>query len=207
MDKFGINTEFSLAHFLSQAGHESGRFRVTEENLKYSAKQLVKLWPKKFSAAETKGKVLASDYAYHPELIANYIYAKKTLGNVPGTSDGWNFRGRGFIQLTGKANYKAFEHFYNNTYPVAIDLMAYPDQLADDFNLAMISALWYFKTRVMDKTNIQSATVEKVTQLVNGGQNGINDRKILFTKALNNLKSIYVPFIDVDVNNYEFVGQ
>lgn len=180
---FNILSATALAHFLSQTGHESMEFSKTRENLNYSEAGLVKTWNKRFSLKEVKGKLLAKDYAHNPELIANAVYARKGMGNTE-AGDGWKFRGRGFIQLTGKLNYEAFVSFYKATYNKEIDLMNNPDLVATDFNLAIISSLWFFKTNVITQTNIDTASVERVTQIVNNGQIGVEERKKYFDRAI-----------------------
>lgn len=180
--RFKITSETAVSHFLSQAGHESNAFKATTENLNYKSEQLVKTWPSRFSEKETKGKLLAGDYEKKPEKIANTVYAGR-IGNT-NAGDGWKYRGRGFIQLTGKSNYQAFADFYKKTYTPDIKLMDNPDLLATDVDVAMISALWFFQERVLNKTNIEAATVEKVTSLVNGGQIGIEERKKYYYRAM-----------------------
>ena len=102
MSKFGINTIDRLAHFLAQCHHESGSFRLVTENLNYSEKALLKTFPKYFKDRDPKA------YSKAPQTLANYVYANRLGNGSEASGDGWRFRGRGYIQLTGKSNYKAF---------------------------------------------------------------------------------------------------
>jgi len=122
--KFSINTPLRVAHFLAQCGHESGGFKATQENLNYSAKGLLGIFPKYFDAGT------AAAYERKPEKIANVVYANR-MGNGDKTSgDGWKFHGRGYIQLTGKENYTAF------TKSIGEDCIANPDLVASKYALA-----------------------------------------------------------------------
>ena len=165
-EKFAINTPLRLAHFLSQCGHESGNFRVVNENLNYGAKGLLGLF-KKYFPDEAKAKL----YERKPEKIANLIYGGR-MGNGPEASgDGWKHRGRGYIQLTGKDNYTAFGK------AIGVDILANPDLVATKYPL--LSAAWYWNSRKLNAVADQGATdavVTKATKLVNGGTIGLADR-------------------------------
>lgn len=165
-EKFAINTPLRLAHFLSQCGHESGGFKLVNENLNYGAKGLVGIF-KKYFPDEAKAKL----YERKPEKIANLVYGNR-MGNGPETSgDGYRFRGRGYIQLTGKDNYKAFDAI------VAENILENPDLVASKYPL--LSAAWYWNSRKLNAVADQGATdeiVTKVTKLVNGGTIGLPDR-------------------------------
>jgi putative chitinase len=167
MDKFKINTPLRIAHFLSQCGHESGGFKVVNENLNYGAKGLLGLFKKYFP---TEAKAL--EYERKPEKIANLIYGGR-MGNGPEASgEGYKFRGRGFIQLTGKDNYSAFDKV------VAEDIVGNPDLVATKYPL--LSAAWYWDSRKINAVCDQGSTdevVKKVTKLVNGGDIGLADRQ------------------------------
>ena len=167
MDKFQINTPLRIAHFLSQCGHESGNFKVVNENLNYGAKGLLGLF-KKYFPTEAK----AVEYERKPEKIANLIYGGR-MGNGPEASgEGYKFRGRGFIQLTGKDNYSAFDKV------VTEDIVATPDLVATKYPL--LSAAWYWNSRKINTTCDLGATdevVKKITKLVNGGEIGLADRQ------------------------------
>jgi len=103
MPKYGIDSPQRIAAFIAQCSHESGHFEKLIENLNYSAKGLVMTWPKRFTTPE-----LANKYARQPEMIANFVYANRLGNGDESSGDGWKYRGRGLIQLTGKYNYQAF---------------------------------------------------------------------------------------------------
>ena len=164
--RFGLNTPLRLAHFLAQCGHESGGFKVVNENLNYSSKGLMGIFKKYFPTSQ-----LAESYQRQPQKIANKVYASR-MGNGPETSgEGFKFRGRGFIQLTGKENYTAFGKSINEDIPNNPDLVAtkYP----------LLSAAWFFTKNGLHKIADQGATdqvVTSITKRVNGGTIGLEDR-------------------------------
>ena len=162
--KFGFDTPVKLAHFLAQCGHESGGFKVVNENLNYGAKGLLGIF-KKYFPDEAKAKL----YERKPEKIANLVYGNR-MGNGPETSgDGYKYRGRGYIQLTGKDNYTAFGKAINE------DIAANPDLVATKYPL--LSAAWFFHKNCIGKCKDASeATVTAVTKCVNGGTIGLPDR-------------------------------
>ena len=165
MTKFGIDTPVELAHFLAQCGHESGGFRVVNENLNYSAKGLQGIFKKYFPTS-----VLAEQYQRKPEKIANRVYASR-MGNGDETSgEGFKFRGRGYIQLTGKQNYTAFGK------AIGVDICANPDLVATKYPL--LSAAWFFSKNCLGRCKDASdASVLAVTKCVNGGTIGLPDRQ------------------------------
>ena len=165
MQKFGIDTPVEVAHFLAQCGHESGGFRVVNENLNYSAKGLQGIFKKYFPTS-----VLAEQYQRKPEKIANRVYASR-MGNGDETSgEGFKFRGRGYIQLTGKQNYTAFGK------AIGVDICANPDLVATKYPL--LSAAWFFSKNCLSKCKDASdASVLAVTKCVNGGTIGLADRQ------------------------------
>lgn len=166
MQKFELNTPLRLAHFLAQTGHESGGFKATSENLNYGAKGLLGIF-KKYFPTEAKAK----EYERKPEKIANLVYGGR-MGNGPEASgEGFKFRGRGYIQLTGKDNYKAFDAV------VPEDILANPDLVASKYPL--LSAAWFFHKNGLHKIADKGATdavVTEVTKRVNGGTIGLADR-------------------------------
>jgi putative chitinase len=170
--KFGINTPLRLAHFLAQCGHESGGFRVTQENLNYSAKGLNGIFRKYFPT-----EAAAAAYARQPQKIANKVYGNR-MGNGPESSgEGFKFRGRGYIQLTGKQNYTAFGKAINE------DIATNPDLVATKYPL--LSAAWFFSKNCLTKCKDASdASVLAVTKCVNGGTIGLEDRKKHINEAL-----------------------
>ena len=166
MQKFELNTPLRLAHFSAQCGHESGGFKATSENLNYGAKGLLSIF-KKYFPTEAKAK----EYERKPEKIANLVYGGR-MGNGPEASgEGFKFRGRGYIQLTGKDNYKAFDAV------VPEDILAAPDLVASKYPL--LSAAWFFHKNGLHKIADGGATdavVTSVTKRVNGGTIGLADR-------------------------------
>jgi putative chitinase len=164
--KFELNTPLRLAHFLAQAGHESGGFKLVNENLNYGAKGLLGIF-KKYFPTEAKAKL----YERKPEKIANLVYGGR-MGNGPEASgEGFKFKGRGYIQLTGKSNYTEFAKSINE------DVVANPDLVATKYPLA--SAAWFFHKNGLHKIADKGATdavVTEVTKRVNGGTIGLADR-------------------------------
>jgi putative chitinase len=166
MTKFSIDNPLRLAHFLAQCGHESGGFRLTKENLNYSAKGLVGIF-KKYFPTEAK----ANEYARKPEKIANLVYGNR-MGNGPeSTGDGAKYCGRGYIQLTGKDNYTAFGKSINE------DIASNPQLVAEKY--ALLSAAWFFtknKLHLIADEGASDLVVTKITKRVNGGTIGLPDR-------------------------------
>jgi putative chitinase len=163
--KFNITNNLRLAHFLAQCGHESGGFKAVSENVNYSAAGLKGIFGKYFPGN------LAESYARNPQKIASRVYGGR-MGNGPeATGDGYKFRGRGFIQLTGKNNYTQFSKF------IGEDCVANPDLVATKYPLA--SAAFFFDSNklwaICDK-GADNATITAVTKRVNGGTIGLADR-------------------------------
>jgi len=166
MAKFELNTPLRLAHFLAQAGHESGGFKAVNENLNYGSKGLLSIFKKYFPSSE---KALA--YERKPEKIANLVYGGRMGNGAEATGEGYKFRGRGYIQLTGKDNYKAFDAV------VPENLLETPDLVATKYPL--LSAAWFFHKNGLHKIADGGATdavVTSVTKRVNGGTIGLPDR-------------------------------
>jgi putative chitinase len=164
--KFGINTPLRLAHFLAQCGHESGGFRATQENLNYSAKGLMGIFKKYFPT-----EALANAYARQPQKIAAKVYANRMGNGTEASGEGYKFRGRGYIQLTGKENYTAFGK------SIGEDMTANPDKVASQY--ALLSAAWFFSKNGLHKMadeGSSDAVVTKITKRVNGGTIGLADR-------------------------------
>jgi len=175
--KYNCNTELRLAHFLAQCSHESGNFTQVYENLNYGFKALVRVFPKYFN------EINAYNYERRPNLIANRVYANR-MGNGNETSgEGFKFRGRGYIQLTGKNNYSLLSKF------VGEDLVANPDLVAEKYPL--VSAGYFFNKNNIWKTcdkGDSPSVVKSVTLLVNGGLNGLEHREKEFVKFWEALK-------------------
>ena len=163
--KFNISNPLRLAHFLAQCGHESAGFKAIQENLNYSADGLKKIFPKYFPGN------LAEGYARNPEKIASKVYGGRMGNGDETTKEGFKFRGRGYIQLTGKDNYTKFAKF------IGEDTVGNPDLVATKYPLA--SAAFFFDSNklwdICDK-GADDATVTAVTKRVNGGTIGLADR-------------------------------
>jgi len=176
--KFNITNPLRLAHFLAQCGHESGGWRATSENLNYSSKGLMGIFKKYFPTL-----ALAEQYARKPEAIASRVYGGRMGNGAEATKEGFKFRGRGYIQLTGKDNYKAFDAF------VPEEIINNPDLVATKYPL--MSAAWFFNKNglwtICDK-GADQGTVTAVTKRVNGGTIGLPDRIKHFNEYYNLLK-------------------
>lgn len=167
IEKFSIDTPLKLAHFLAQCAHESCDFKVVTENLNYSTEALRGTFGKYFLSPPT----LCDSYARKPEAIAARVYASRMGNGDEASKDGWKFRGRGFIQLTGKSNYAAFNKFVED------DVVAAPELVAQKYPL--LSAAWFFHSNKIIELSTLGATdavVTLVTKRVNGGTNGLADR-------------------------------
>lgn len=179
-DKYEINTALRLAHFLAQVNRESNDMRVIEENLNYSAKRLLQVFPKYFKTFDE-----AKMYEYRPEKIANRVYANRMGNGDEASGDGWRYRGRGLIQLTGKNNYLKFSKWYNDS-KIFVDN---PDLLLQP-QFAVLSAFFYWTTRKINDMIIEKAdqyeVCKGITKVINGGYNGLDDRwqrfKIIYSK-------------------------
>ena len=171
-ERFGISTPLRIAHFFAQLALESNQFRALEENLNYSADRLMVVFKKYFPT-----RALAEEYAHKPERIASRVYANRMGNGSEETKDGWKFRGRGYIQLTGRTNYLAYETsgFCNGR------LTDHPEWLVKSPG-RMKSAMWYwFKSgcnQLADKDDIRA-----ITQRINGGVNGLSDRQYYYRRA------------------------
>ena len=163
--KFNITNTLRLAHFLAQCGHESGGFKAVSENLNYSADGLKKIFPKYFPGN------LNESYARQPEKIASRVYGSRMGNGDESSKEGYKFRGRGYIQLTGKSNYSSFDKLVED------DIVGNPDLVATKYPL--MSAAFFFNNNslwsICDK-GADDATVTAVTKRVNGGTIGLPDR-------------------------------
>jgi putative chitinase len=173
--QYGINSALRWCHCLAQLAHESAGFRATSENLNYSAKALRSVFGRYFPTDE-----LANSYARQPERIANRVYANR-MGNADEASgDGWLYRGRGLIQLTGKSNYQRLST------ALQIDLINAPQQLANDAALAVQSAFWFWQHNNLN-TLADADQLQAITRRINGGLHGLTQREALLQQA----KQIY----------------
>ena len=167
---FNITNSHRLAHFLAQCAHESGNFKFLTENLNYSADGLQKIFGKYFPT-----RALAEQYARKPDKIGSRVYANRMGNGDEASGEGYKFRGRGYIQLTGKNNYKEFSDFIKE------DCVANPDLVATKYPLT--SAAFFFNRndlwRICDRGDTPEV-VKAVTVRVNGGTHGLADRQQKF---------------------------
>lgn len=175
--KFNINTPLRLAHFLAQVAHESGEFKAVSENLNYSSSRLKQIFPSYFPGN------LNESYGGKPEKIGARVYGGRMGNGAEATGEGYKFRGRGYIQLTGKNNYTKFSQF------IGEDCVANPDLVSTKYPLA--SAAFFFNSNNLwsscDKGATDAAIIE-VTKRVNGGTIGLDHRKQCFNKYWTLLK-------------------
>ena len=179
----GIDTPLRVAHFLAQVLHESGKMKFVKENLNYSPKGLLSTFSKYFTTAQ------AAAYARKPEKIGSRVYANR-MGNGPEASgEGYRYRGRGLIQLTGKSNYRKFSKWIGD------DVVSNPERVATKY--AVHSAVFYWMTRSYKGSPLNALAdrddVFLLTKAINGGTNGLDDRKDLLAKAKRLLNIAVVP--------------
>lgn len=176
LPQFGIESKNQIACFLAQCGHESGEFNTIVENLNYRADRLLVVFPKYFNATT------ASIYAGNPEKIANLIYAKRMGNGNEASGDGWKFRGKGIIQLTGKNNHLACS--------IALfgddRLVTNPELLLTKEN-AVKSACWFWNSNHLN-TYADNLDIVTLTKKINGGVIGIEHRTALLNKILQIIK-------------------
>jgi putative chitinase len=171
-ETFEINSLEQQASFLGQCAHESGGFATLVENLNYKAESLCKVWPKRFPSLDA-----AQPYHRNPEAIANKVYANRMGNGDEDSGDGWNFRGRGLIQLTGRDNYRACGE------ALGADLESDPDLVSTPM-YAALSAGWFWHKNHLN--NI-AEDIPAVTKKINGGTHGLDDRVARTERALNAL--------------------
>ncbi|WP_070415017.1 glycoside hydrolase family 19 protein [Pseudomonas lundensis] len=168
MNRYAIVGSLRAAAFIAQVGHESGQFTRLVENLNYSAEGLMKTWPSRFDL------VRATAAARKPEQIANIVYAGRMGNTAPG--DGWKYRGRGLIQVTGKTNYAACGE------ALGVDLINRPE-LLEQPQYAALSAAWFWSVNGLNIL-ADAGDLRKITQRINGGLNGQADRHALYDRAM-----------------------
>ena len=171
--QYKINSETRISAFLAQTGHESAGYTVFKENLNYSAKALNTVFPKYFKNAG----IDAEKYHRQPEKIANRVYANRMGNGGEESGDGWKYRGRGIIQLTGKSNYQAFS---NDT---GTDIVDRPDIILDDTDLLIQTALWFWNKNNLNKY-IDEGDFTRLTKRINGGTHGLSHRTDLYNRSL-----------------------
>lgn len=174
---YQINTPMRIAMFLAQIAHESAGLTRLVENLNYSAEGLMRTWPTRFPTLD-----VAQQYAREPEKIANRVYANRMGNGDEASGDGWKYRGRGLIQITGKSNYKEFAD------AIGEDYVADPDLLRQPVNAAL-SAGWFWAERSINRV-ADTGSVEAVTKIINGGTHGLADRQRRFADCLASFKRL-----------------
>ena len=165
-DKFSIDSENRMANFLGQCDHESGTFKHLEENLNYSGQALWSLFQRHFASQDE-----ANSYARQPEKIANRIYANRMGNGDEASGDGYKYRGRGCIQLTGKTNQTAF---FNS---IGLDEDSDPEVISTQYPL--LSGAWFWNSRNLNAKadgGTDNDTITSITKVINGGTNGLDDR-------------------------------
>lgn len=173
-DRFGISTIRQKAGFIGQCGHECGHFKFLEENLNYKAATLMRIWPKRFPTLE-----IANEYAGNPKKIANMVYANRMGNRDESSGDGYRFRGRGCIQLTGHANY------YHAGKALGVDFVMNPDLVATPKYAAM-TAGWFWSTHGCNNL-AEAAEWYALTKKINGGVIGLKERTEFIKEAISAL--------------------
>lgn len=169
---FGIDANAKrVAMYLAQTIFESAYLKSTEENLNYSADGLMKVFPKYF-----KNKTEADAYARQPQKIASRVYANRMGNGAESTCDGWKYRGRGYIMLTGRSNYEAFSKYDLCTK----DVVKNPDSVAK-YPLNQVCSMWFWEKNNLNEI-ADTEDVDKATKVINGGTNGLSDRKLLYRR-------------------------
>jgi putative chitinase len=168
--RFDISSPLRQAAFIGQCAHECGNFKLLEENLNYRAETLMKLWPKRFNASNV------NDYARNPKKIANMVYANRMGNRDEASGDGYRFRGRGCIQLTGHANY------FHAGQACGEDFVMQPELVATPMYAAM-TAGWFWDTHKINQY-ADSQDIVGMTKKINGGTIGLEDRRDRIEKAL-----------------------
>jgi len=171
--EFNINSEARLAAFFSQISHESANLSRIVENLNYSAKRLMQVWPKRFPTVAD-----AIPYERNPEKLANLVYANRMGNGSEESGDGWKYRGRGFIQLTGRWNYQKLSEYFGE------DFVERPDLLLDDI-WCSLSAGWFWVYGTGTNLNYlaDQEDILEITKKINGGVHGLSDRLNRYNEA------------------------
>lgn len=189
MPEYGIDNRRRIAHFLAQLAQESGELKYTVENLNYSAEALQRTFRKYFPTL-----AVANIYARKPEKIANRVYANRLGNGNEASNDGWRFRGHGLIQLTGRDNYQQYlDHLHQiasdpntgNGYFANLTIDDLPDLLSKPEH-AVRSACWFWQTHGLNTLadgQADEAVCEAITRRINGGTNGLTQRKMYFYRA------------------------
>ena len=189
LPKYGITSVERVAAFIAQTAHESGNYRRLVENLNYSAAGLAKTWPSRFALRDMRGNILkpyrpnelATRIERKPQEIANITYANRMGNGDERSGDGWEYRGRGLIQLTGKDNYSRFANAIGMKIADAVEY-------AGTFEGAIESACWFWKVNNLNVHADKKAMVS-LTKAINGGTHGLDDRQARYNTAINVMKA------------------
>jgi putative chitinase len=174
---FDINSPLRIAAFISQTAHESNSYNTLKENLNYKADQLIRVWPKRFNTANVE------EYAHNPEKIANFTYANRNGNGDVASGDGWKFKGRGPIQVTGRENYsQCSQAVYGDD-----RLLHTPELLETDKDAAVKSACWFWNSKNLNSL-ADEGDIKKITLRINGGYVGLDDRIARYNSALSILQ-------------------
>ncbi|TAN62984.1 MAG: glycoside hydrolase family 19 protein [Magnetospirillum sp.] len=179
--EWNIDTPLRLAAFLAQIAHESGQLRTVIENLNYSAEALLRVFPRHFDAAG------AAAYARQPERIAARVYANRMGNGDEASGDGWRYRGRGLIQITGHDNYAAC----GTALGLGLDLIAQPELLEQPAAAAR-SAAWFWHRHDLNRL-ADARDIETITRRINGGLTGLDDRRACYARACAALEVSHEP--------------
>lgn len=191
--QYGITNAKRIAAFIAQCGHESIGWTAFSENLNYSAKSLNAVFPKYFKNAGRN----ADEYARQPEKIANIVYANRMDNGDSASGDGWRYRGRGPIQLTGKVNYKSFGK------AMGVDVVSNPDLVSTDKKIALMSAIWFWNSRNLNDL-ADNGDIKTMTKKINGGYIGLEDRIKHYNEAIKCLgEDAVVEYEEVEVEEIE----
>ncbi len=171
LPRWGIDTPNEIASCVAQLAHESVEFTHLTEGLSYSAERLREVWPRRFPTPE-----IARRYARNPIALANFVYANRIGNGGPESGDGWKYRGRGPIQITGRKNYQACAK------GIGAPLLEQPDLLLTPV-VGTRSACWYWKSRGLDLLDDDDEVLQE-TRAVNGGTHGLAQRQTYFDKIL-----------------------
>ncbi|HCL3992719.1 TPA: glycoside hydrolase family 19 protein [Pseudomonas aeruginosa] len=175
MERFDITSPVRLAAFLAQVGHESSQLTRLVENLNYSAQGLAATWPSRYRGADGKPNALALNLARHPQAIANNTYASLNGNGDEASGDGWRYRGRGLLQITGRANYRAAAGGLDQPLEVEPELLEQPEWAA-------LSAAWWWAAHDLNEL-ADRGEFATITRRINGGLNGQAERLALWERV------------------------
>ncbi|MEZ1745697.1 MULTISPECIES: glycoside hydrolase family 19 protein [Pseudomonas] len=175
MRRYQIHSVARMAAFLAQVGHESAQLTRLVENLNYDATGLARVWPKRYARDDGKPNALAMNLARHPQAIANNTYADRNGNGNEASGDGWTYRGRGLLQVTGRANYRSTGSGIGQPLEDVPDLLARPE-------FAALSAAWWWAGHGLNEL-ADAGRFEDITRRINGGLNGLEERVKFWRRA------------------------